>query len=111
MGVVSSTFDGYAVDGKQLLHVAPHAGVPVAVCSTSNERAVSTIVRVMLGEDVAKVCQPHGWMPMPIRLKSCHIPLLPATKGIQLLVQKSHTTINASTAVCPSRTGDACVCR
>ena len=33
----------------------PPAGVPVAVCSTSNERAVSTIVRVMLGEDVAKV--------------------------------------------------------
>jgi hypothetical protein len=30
-------------------------GVPVAVCSTSNERAVSTIVRVMLGDEVAKV--------------------------------------------------------
>ncbi len=29
------------------------AGIPVAVCSTSNERAVSTIVRVMLGQDVA----------------------------------------------------------
>lgn len=29
------------------------AGVPVAVCSTSNERAVSTIVRVMLGPEVA----------------------------------------------------------
>jgi beta-phosphoglucomutase-like phosphatase (HAD superfamily) len=27
----------------------------VAVCSTSNERAVSTIVRVMLGDDVARV--------------------------------------------------------
>ena len=27
----------------------------MAVCSTSNERAVSTIVRVMLGEDVSKV--------------------------------------------------------
>jgi beta-phosphoglucomutase-like phosphatase (HAD superfamily) len=31
------------------------AGVPVAVCSTSNQRAVSTIVRVMLGGDVARV--------------------------------------------------------
>jgi beta-phosphoglucomutase-like phosphatase (HAD superfamily) len=31
------------------------AGVPVAVCSTSNERAVSTIVRVMLGEQVAAI--------------------------------------------------------
>lgn len=30
------------------------AGVPVAVCSTSNERAVSTIVRVLLGQEVAK---------------------------------------------------------
>lgn len=29
------------------------AGVPVAVCSTSNERAVSTIVRVLLGPEVA----------------------------------------------------------
>jgi hypothetical protein len=31
------------------------AGVPVAVCSTSNERAVSTIVRVMLGDKVASI--------------------------------------------------------
>ena len=28
--------------------------MPVAVCSTSNERAVSKIVRVLLGNDVAK---------------------------------------------------------
>lgn len=28
------------------------ADIPVAVCSTSNERAVSTIVRVMLGDKV-----------------------------------------------------------
>ncbi|KIZ07442.1 Protein cbbY, chromosomal [Monoraphidium neglectum] len=39
----------------RLVKEAVAAGVPVAVCSTSNERAVSTIVRVMLGEDVAKV--------------------------------------------------------
>lgn len=31
---------------------AIQAGVPVAVCSTSNERAVSTIVRVLLGPEV-----------------------------------------------------------
>jgi HAD superfamily hydrolase (TIGR01509 family) len=37
----------------RLVHDAIRAGVPVAVCSTSNERAVSTIVRVMLGEEVA----------------------------------------------------------
>jgi len=40
---------------KRLVTEALDAGVPVAVCSTSNEKAVSTIVRVMLGEDVAKV--------------------------------------------------------
>ncbi|KAJ9508311.1 hypothetical protein QJQ45_011830 [Haematococcus lacustris] len=38
---------------KRLIGEAVAAGVPVAVCSTSNERAVSTIVRVMLGEDIA----------------------------------------------------------
>ena len=32
-------------------------GVPVAVCSTSNEKAVSTIVRVMLGEERAAAIQ------------------------------------------------------
>lgn len=31
------------------------AGVPVAVCSTSNERAVSTIVSKLLGPEVARV--------------------------------------------------------
>jgi len=39
----------------RLVHEAMAAGVPVAVCSTSNERAVSAIVRVLLGEDVAAV--------------------------------------------------------
>lgn len=39
----------------RLVREAVDAGVPVAVCSTSNERAVSTIVRVLLGEDVARV--------------------------------------------------------
>lgn len=28
------------------------AGIPIAVCSTSNERAVSTIVHVLLGPEV-----------------------------------------------------------
>lgn len=31
------------------------ADIPIAVCSTSNERAVTTIVRVMLGDKVNKV--------------------------------------------------------
>jgi beta-phosphoglucomutase-like phosphatase (HAD superfamily) len=40
---------------SRLVNEAIQAGVPVAVCSTSNERAVSTIVRVMLGPEVARV--------------------------------------------------------
>ena len=39
---------------KRLVHEAIAAGVKVAVCSTSNERAVSKIVRVMLGNEVAE---------------------------------------------------------
>ncbi|GLI69657.1 hypothetical protein VaNZ11_014332 [Volvox africanus] len=39
----------------RLIGEAISAGVPVAVCSTSNERAVSNIVRVMLGSRVASV--------------------------------------------------------
>ena len=38
----------------RLIDEARAAGVPVAVCSTSNEAAVSTIVRVLLGPGVAK---------------------------------------------------------
>lgn len=37
----------------RLVGEAMTAGVPVAVCSTSNEKAVSTIVRVLLGEAAA----------------------------------------------------------
>lgn len=39
---------------KRLVDEAIANGVKVAVCSTSNERAVSTIVRVMLGNEVAE---------------------------------------------------------
>jgi HAD superfamily hydrolase (TIGR01509 family) len=39
---------------QRLVQEAMAAGVKVAVCSTSNERAVSTIVRVMLGDEVAQ---------------------------------------------------------
>lgn len=38
---------------SRLINEAIDAGVKVAVCSTSNERAVSNIVRVMLGERIA----------------------------------------------------------
>lgn len=39
---------------KRLINEAIDAGVKVAVCSTSNERAVSNIVRVMLGDRIAE---------------------------------------------------------
>jgi HAD superfamily hydrolase (TIGR01509 family) len=38
----------------RLINEAIDAGVKVAVCSTSNERAVSNIVRVMLGDRIAQ---------------------------------------------------------
>jgi hypothetical protein len=44
----------HTVVSAWLAEEAIAAGVPVAVCSTSNERAVSTIVRVMLGPAVAE---------------------------------------------------------
>jgi len=37
----------------RLIHEAMDAGVKVAVCSTSNERAVSNIVKVLLGDKIA----------------------------------------------------------
>ena len=33
---------------------APNAGVPVAVCSTSNERSVSAVVNVLLGPELGE---------------------------------------------------------
>ena len=42
---------------KRLVNEAIAAGVKVAVCSTSNERAVSNIVKVMLGEEIANQMQ------------------------------------------------------
>jgi beta-phosphoglucomutase-like phosphatase (HAD superfamily) len=38
---------------QRLVNEAIESNVPVAVCSTSNDRAVSTIVRVLLGPEVA----------------------------------------------------------
>eukprot|EP01026_Neomeris_dumetosa_P038337 TRINITY_DN3123_c1_g1_i1.p1 TRINITY_DN3123_c1_g1~~TRINITY_DN3123_c1_g1_i1.p1 ORF type:complete len:287 (+),score=52.44 TRINITY_DN3123_c1_g1_i1:135-995(+) len=40
---------------KRIINEAIGQGVKVAVCSTSNERAVQTIVDVLLGEEVSKV--------------------------------------------------------
>eukprot|EP01025_Chloroclados_australasicus_P029252 TRINITY_DN2916_c0_g1_i2.p1 TRINITY_DN2916_c0_g1~~TRINITY_DN2916_c0_g1_i2.p1 ORF type:complete len:287 (+),score=34.60 TRINITY_DN2916_c0_g1_i2:91-951(+) len=40
---------------KRLINQAIENGIKVAVCSTSNERAVQTIVDVMLGPEISKV--------------------------------------------------------
>ena len=39
----------------RLVHDTHERGLKLAVCSTSNERSVNTLVRTLLGEDV------HGW--------------------------------------------------
>lgn len=52
--------------------------MPVAVCSTSNERAVSTIVRVMLGEKVAAVMRVFAGDVVPKKKPAPDIYLLAA---------------------------------
>jgi beta-phosphoglucomutase-like phosphatase (HAD superfamily) len=54
------------------------AGVPVAVCSTSNEKAVSTIVRVLLGDDVAAKMPVYAGDIVPSKKPSPDIYLLAA---------------------------------
>lgn len=56
------------------------ANVPIAVCSTSNERAVSTIVKVMLGPEVAKVMQVFAGDVVPKKKPSPDIYNLAAEK-------------------------------
>jgi beta-phosphoglucomutase-like phosphatase (HAD superfamily) len=52
--------------------------VPVAVCSTSNEKAVSTIVRVLLGDDVAAKMPVYAGDIVPRKKPSPDIYLLAA---------------------------------
>lgn len=65
---------------KRLVGEAMEKGVPVAVCSTSNERAVSTIVKVMLGPDVAKVMTVFAGDVVPKKKPSPDIYQLAAEK-------------------------------
>lgn len=55
-------------------------GVPVAVCSTSNERAVSAIVRVLLGPDVAAVMRVFAGDIVPKKKPDPAIYLLAASE-------------------------------
>ncbi|KAG2425854.1 hypothetical protein HYH02_014918, partial [Chlamydomonas schloesseri] len=62
----------------RLVGEAIAAGVPVAVCSTSNERAVSNIVRVMLGPQVARVMRVFAGDVVPKKKPAPDIYLLAA---------------------------------
>ncbi|KAG2436941.1 hypothetical protein HXX76_006459 [Chlamydomonas incerta] len=62
----------------RLIGEAMAAGVPVAVCSTSNERAVSNIVRVMLGPEVARVMRVFAGDVVPKKKPAPDIYLLAA---------------------------------
>ena len=54
------------------------AGTPIAVCSTSNERAVSTIVRVLLGPEVAAKMRVYAGDVVPKKKPAPDIYLLAA---------------------------------
>ncbi|KAK3262824.1 hypothetical protein CYMTET_28344 [Cymbomonas tetramitiformis] len=62
----------------RLVSEAIEAGVTVAVCSTSNERAVSAIVEVMLGPEVAKVMRVFAGDVVPKKKPAPDIYLLAA---------------------------------
>jgi len=62
----------------RLVAEALAAGVPVAVCSTSSQQAVSTIVSVLLGEEVAKVVRVFAGDVVPKKKPAPDIYLLAA---------------------------------
>lgn len=62
----------------RLINEAIDAGVKVAVCSTSNEKAVSNIVRVMLGEKIDKHMRVFAGDVVPKKKPSPDIYLLAA---------------------------------
>ena len=65
---------------KALVSEAIANGVKVAVCSTSNEKAVSAIVENMLGEDVAKVMPVYAGDMVPRKKPDPAIYLMAAEK-------------------------------
>ena len=62
----------------RLINEAIDAGVSVAVCSTSNERAVSNIVRVMLGDKIAEHMKVYAGDVVPKKKPAPDIYLLAA---------------------------------
>jgi len=87
----------------RLVKEAMTAGVPIAVCSTSNERAVSAIVRVMLGSEVAKVMQVFAGDMVPKKKPDPAIYLLAAEQlnvdpAKCVVVEDSHIGTEAAKA-------------
>uniref|UniRef100_A0A7S0QX16 Uncharacterized protein n=1 Tax=Pyramimonas obovata TaxID=1411642 RepID=A0A7S0QX16_9CHLO len=85
----------------RLVAEAIAAGVTVAVCSTSNEKAVSTIVRVMLGEEVAKVMRVFAGDCVPKKKPAPDIYLLAANElnvdpARCVVIEDSHIGVQAA---------------
>jgi HAD superfamily hydrolase (TIGR01509 family) len=86
---------------KRLVGEAIDAGIPVAVCSTSNERAVSTIVRVMLGAKVADRMRVFAGDVVPRKKPDPAIYLLAAQElGVDparcVVIEDSHIGVRAA---------------
>lgn len=87
----------------RLVSEAIEAGVTVAVCSTSNERAVSAIVEVMLGPEVAKVMRVFAGDVVPKKKPAPDIYLLAAKElGVDpsrcVVIEDSHIGSQAAKA-------------
>lgn len=87
----------------RLVGEAIAAGVPVAVCSTSSEQAVSTIVRVLLGAGVAGQMPVYAGDAVPKKKPSPDIYLLAARQmGLEpsncVVVEDSHIGVMAAKA-------------
>lgn len=85
----------------RLVAEAMDANVPVAVCSTSNERAVSTIVRVMLGDKVAEHMRVFAGDVVPRKKPDPAIYTLAASElGVDparcVVVEDSHIGVRAA---------------
>ncbi|WP_194095079.1 HAD family hydrolase [Marivivens aquimaris] len=86
---------------QRMVDAALDAGLKVAVCSTSNERAVETVVRVMLGEDRAdKIAIFAGDVVARKKPDPAIYTLAATTLGLDpaacVVVEDSHIGLNAA---------------
>lgn len=88
---------------KRLIHEAMNSSIPVAVCSTSSERAVSTIVNVMLGDHIASRMRVFAGDVVPAKKPDPAIYLHCAqTLGVDparcVVIEDSHIGVRAARA-------------